>query len=160
MGWTLGPQLHSTHQDHSHCSGFGSTHALQGQHSRASELLVQPALPTSPRPQPPAAVLDTRFTAFPIGVVGASHSRDKKTEDQPKRTKRSKPFSPAQPLPVCRDLEGLRKGQKNRGQKKWTPEVPLSQLVPSCPWGQASRELPGEVQVSGEVNSPRGYSPC
>ena len=31
MGWTLGPQLHSTHQDHSHCSGFGSTHALQGQ---------------------------------------------------------------------------------------------------------------------------------
>ena len=31
MGWTHGPQLHGTHQDHSHCLGFGSTHTLQGQ---------------------------------------------------------------------------------------------------------------------------------
>ena len=90
--------------------------------SRASELLAQPAMPSSPATpatQPTELLWTHVLPAFPMGALGAPHSRDRKTEDQPRRrTKRSKPLSPAQPLSVFRDLEEQSEGRKNRGQKE------------------------------------------
>lgn len=81
-------------------------------------------------PQPHLSHLQLFWThallPFPIGVMGAPILETRKLEDhKPRRTKRSKPSLQLSPFPVQRPERAL-KGQKNRGQKKWTPEVPLS----------------------------------